>query len=347
MNKGSSQLTEKQQEERKGTLGASEIASVMGVDLYRNILDIALEKLGKIEPFEGNQFTEWGNRLEIAIAEGYADRMGNAVRYAPKGKGTIVHPKHDWMSATPDAMVYIPGQNHAVDRFLTIPGGYDVSLADRGLEVKNRGWFNRDAWGEPGTDQAPVEVVAQCQWSMGITGLKRWDIAVLLGGNNLGIYHIEFDEELFNDMVNIGHAFWHTYIVPGVLPPLDGSATATRYLNQKYSLHGMDLKEPNAEVLEDARKLHEAREKIKHWEEAKAEKENLLKEFIGNAAGIQLPKRGTITWKRPKGAEKTNWYMVAVALKRGRHKKFDQAVAIHTEMKEATRRFLPQFRGFK
>ena len=80
--------------------------------------------------------------------------------------------------------------------------------AGRGVECKNRNYFNHGEWGEPGTDEVPLEVTAQVHWSMRVTGLPRWDVAVLLGGNRLGIYHLEYDEELAQQLwLKLAEAF--------------------------------------------------------------------------------------------------------------------------------------------
>jgi putative phage-type endonuclease len=312
-------LTQEQLELRKAGIGASEVAAVCGVDPFRNALDVFLEKTGQTEPFQGNEFTEWGNRLEGVIADAYADRMGVELETS----GTVVGPC-DWMFATPDRLV------------VTAP-------KDRGVEVKNRNYFNWKEWGDPGTDEAPIEVVAQCQWTMAVTGKKKWDIAVLLGGNRLGIYHLDFDEAIAKQMIERVDTFWHENVLARVVPELDGSETSRQYLNDKWKLYGENLKAPDAETLTNALRLRDIKARLKSDETEKKVLENLIKDFIGNDLGLDLDDAGRITWKRPKASVVTKWEMVAVGLSHGRKKLHDQLVDLHSEDKGNPRRFLAQF----
>ena len=319
---GTSALTEEQLAMRGQGIGASEAPAVCNVDPYRNPLDVFLEKTGQKEPFKGNEFTEWGNRLEGVIAEAYADRMGVQLKEC----GTVTSTEHDWMFATPDRLV--------VD-------------GDRGVEVKNRNYFNWREWGEPGTDEAPIEVVAQVQWSMAVTGLRKWDIAVLLGGNRLGIYHMDFDEDIASQMVQRVGEFWHENVLARVVPELDGSETSRQYLNNKWQLYGEALTAPDEETLTNALRLRDIKARLKSDEAEKKVLENLIKDFIGNDLGIELDDAGRITWKRPKASDLTNWRMVAVGLSRGRKKLHGRLVDLHTTQKENPRRFLCQFKEQK
>jgi predicted phage-related endonuclease len=90
---------EQRLEDRRKTLGASEIPAVAGVNPHRSALDVYLEKKGLAEPFAGNAFTEWGLRMEEPIAQKYAEVIGLPVVTSD----TIV--ARGWMSATPDRLV--------------------------------------------------------------------------------------------------------------------------------------------------------------------------------------------------------------------------------------------------
>jgi predicted phage-related endonuclease len=66
--------------DRQKYLGASEIAAVLGIDKWRTPLDIYNSKLGLIAPFEGNNHTERGNRLEAIAADYYTELTGRKLR---------------------------------------------------------------------------------------------------------------------------------------------------------------------------------------------------------------------------------------------------------------------------
>lgn len=270
-------LTADQRSIRKTGLGASEIGAVAGLDPHRNALDVFLDKTGQTPPFEGNEFTRWGNRLEAVIADEYADRLGVMVR-APGV--TLRHPHEPWILATPDRIV------------LT-----DNPEVTWGLECKARGVRQADRWGEDGTDEVPHEVAAQCHWAMAVTGMVRWDVAVLIGGNEFRVYTLHRDEDVLNGLIAIGREFWFKHVVTGVHPPLDGSATAHAFMAKKYPLHSDEIVKAPSEIDSLCTELAVHRAGVKQHETEVSRLEVLLKDFIGARMGV-LASTGKVTWKQ-------------------------------------------------
>lgn len=58
---------------RQKHLGASEIASVLGLNPWKEAKELWLEKIGEKEPFKGNEHTERGSRLEPMVRAFYED----------------------------------------------------------------------------------------------------------------------------------------------------------------------------------------------------------------------------------------------------------------------------------
>jgi len=284
-------LTQEQLELRKSGLGASEMPAVMRVDRWRNPVDIYLEKTGKAEPFEGNEYTYWGNALEDKIAQRYAEENGVELVES----GTLVHPKHEWLMATPDRIVLVDPRE--------------------GLECKNRGSYNLDDWGEPGSDEVPDEVLIQCHTNMEVTGFKVWHAAVLLGGNRWHSFTLEYDKELAEQIVESAHDFWHDHVLADMCPELDGTESSSEYVANKWQTHGDLIIPATPEIYDTAEELRLVRAELKETEETKERLQNLLKDAIGEAAGVQLPNGKKITWKRPKPRQTTGWKAFAEGLK--------------------------------
>src|SRR5688500_12886522 len=95
-------FTPEQLAERRKTLGASEIGAVAGLSAKRTPLDVYAEKRGLVPPFAGNEYTEWGLRLEGAIRQKYVEVTGNLVQVVPPN---MIAPNDDWMSASPDGLI--------------------------------------------------------------------------------------------------------------------------------------------------------------------------------------------------------------------------------------------------
>ncbi len=313
-------LTAEEVEARKSSLGASDMPAVMGVNPYRSAVDVWLEKTGRVEPFAGNEFTTWGNRLEPVILDEYSERMGVEVQRNVK---KLTHPDYSWATATPDGIVDSNGDGKW------------------GVEVKNRNAHNAHAWGEPGSDEIPDEVAVQCHWSMFVSGLRRWHACALIGGNQLSIYHLEYDKTVADNLLAVGADFWENNIVADVCPVLDGSESSTNYVAGKWKKHGELIIPADVKHASVAEELREVRALIDEYKEDEARFKNLLKDFIGDAAGMSLPSGKNITWKSPKPGEKTDWKGIALMLKNEvPDGYYDEVVSAHTKVTSPSRRFL-------
>lgn len=311
---------------RRKSLGASEIAAVVGIHPYgRSALDVWLEKRGVVQAFAGNENTEWGLRLEEVIAAKYADVHGVTLMPAH----AHYHPSESWMSATPDRLA------------LSAP---EISDFCRGLELKNRNAHDAHKFGESGSDEVPVDIAAQCHWSMLVTGLTTWDVAVLIGGNRFRWFRLAYDAEIAASLQEMGHTFWHKHVLAGVEPAIDHTESWTRYIKQKFQGHTDHLRDATAEETEIVVKLRKTRDMRKKYEEEETLFENMLKNAIGDSAGILSP-AGTITWKRTKDTVGPDNGAIAVELL-SRLSEEERAAIInkHTRvLREGSRRFLPSF----
>src|SRR5665213_2163553 len=263
-------------EARRKTLGASEIPAVVGLNPHKTALDVYLEKRGLSEPFLGNEFTEWGLRMEAVIADKYADVMGVML----KTSETLTAPMDPWMSATPDRFVFLDMANGP----------------SHGLEIKNKGARQIVHWGDTGTDAVPHDIAAQCHWSMLVTGLTTWDVAVLFGGNTFRWYRLSYDDAIASTLMERGREFWFKHVEAGVEPEIDGSRAAGEYLAKRFAMHTDLVREANADELPLISSLVSTREKIHVLEEQEATAVNRLKASIGDAAGI-TSRFGRVTWK--------------------------------------------------
>lgn len=224
-------LTEEQIAMRRTGIGGSDIPAILGVDPYRGPWNVFAEKLGIAEPVD-NRFTNWGKRLERAIAGEYEDR--NAAELRP-GK-TTRHPARAWHLATPDFMCSTSSR-HAEPHW--------------GLEIKNKGFYQSAKWGEDGADETtvPEEVRVQCAWGMAVFDLDRWDAATLIGGNDYRQYRLARDLELEGLLVEVGEQFWRDHVLKKEPPPYDGSECAWAHLATRFR--------PTAKALDAGAEVHE------------------------------------------------------------------------------------------
>lgn len=199
-------LTAEQFQRRKKGLGASDLSAVVGTSPYKSWQDLFDEKAhGKKRERDPklDDLAHWGDLLEPVIRGEYAQRV--------KGRGWVVqtsdtlqHPEVEWALATPDAMI----GTEAPERYTDAAGSTDTRYnftPHHGLEIKNRGHNDKPRWAD---NHVPSEVATQAHWGMFVTGLPRWDVAALIGGNDLRIVTLLRDQELLDAMHSAADVFW-------------------------------------------------------------------------------------------------------------------------------------------
>ena len=268
---------------RQHGLGASEVAAILGLDPFRTALDVYLDKTGQVGPLPENRFMRWGKRLEAVIADEYA---ANHPERELKPSGTVTGPE-PWMLATPDRLVYGPG---------------GPSVPAWGLECKSRGHYNADAWGESGSDEVPHAVAVQCHWGMIVTALERWDVAVLLGGNDYREYTLAWDDTIARELVARARTFWFDHVQAKVHPPFTGAPSDHAFLLKTYPEHTGEMVPATVEITEKATLLQVHRAAIDRHMAEKDRLEAEIKEFIGGRLGVEGP-FGRITWTHQDPAE--------------------------------------------
>jgi putative phage-type endonuclease len=184
---------------RQSGIGGSEIAAIVGLNQYRTPMQIWESKVNPVQDEETSQPAYWGTVLEDVVAKEYALRTGNKVQRLTR---QMRHPDFEFAIANIDRAVINPAISGNVrwkDGKLT---------TDRILECKTANGFMAKQWGEAGTDSVPDAYLIQCQWYMGVTGASVCDLAVLIGGQDFRIYTIVRDDDLINDLLIQGAAFW-------------------------------------------------------------------------------------------------------------------------------------------
>lgn len=275
-------------EQRKNTLGASEVPAVLGLDRYKGAHDVWLVKKGIAPAFEGNEHTEWGLRVEPVIRQKVAETLGVEIDLP----GTLIGAE-PWMSATPDGQFVLDGD-------------------DTILEIKNKSDRQAVHWGVSGTDQVPVDISAQVYWQMMVSGISRAAIAVLFGKSDFRLYHLTRDEQAAATVLDRCRSFWFDHVVANVPPEIDGSEQITAYLRQKFSAHGNTMRDATREEDGWIAQLRDVRAEIKDLEGKENSLKNRLMAAIGEDAGI-VGRSGRVTWKAPDGVT-VSWKAVAEAL---------------------------------
>jgi len=277
-------LTDAQAELHRTGLGGSDGAAILGVHPYRSALDVYLEKRGLKPPFEGNRFTRWGNRLEAAVADAYAEETGREV-FLPEDAafaagviqehGVVRHPDHHFIMGFPDRLVFDKEKGPGV------------------LECKTTASWNAREW----DDAPPLHHQIQLQHYLLLTGYQWGSLAVLIGGNDPRFEDLPANPAFHEVYVQRLVEFYERHLrEPGVPPEPDPEKDADnlRFAYRAVAGSIVDLG-PEAEALAERYEL--IKSQIKTLETEKKEAETALKVQIGHHEVARFPSGWGYSWK--------------------------------------------------
>jgi len=267
-----------QPRQRRGFLGASEVATALGLipdsDVFARPIDIWLEKTGaeRVTPVHRGR-TEAGKRFEPVVAAWYQDLTGVPMAT----RGTLVHPEHNWIGATPD---YV--REDAINVQIKTVGA-------RG----SFSWPGINSIGDDDTlilnppDGIPDYYRVQVEWEMAVLGVEMTHLVALLGGTDLRVYEVPRDLDLWLALYENARRFWFEHVLADIPPPPDGSEAFKRYLLRKYPrVERPELEPITPEVADAARRYLKAASIEKKASAAKELAGNQLRDLIGDCAGM-------------------------------------------------------------
>lgn len=228
--------TEPWYEARRGGLGGSEIAAVVGLSKYDSAYSLWLKKAGQlngdVDLAESNEPVEWGNRLEPVIIAKYQELFPQE-RW--REGATYRHSIRRWQTGNPD-LLSEDGQHLLETKFAL----YDY------------------AWGADGTDQIPIHYRCQVTQYMDVLGIDHATLAVLIGGYDFRVYHIDFDLADALYLRQAGAAFVES-LRTGEVPAIDDSwqsKDATEWLHPEIERKDVQIDLQLARDYEEACRLY-------------------------------------------------------------------------------------------
>lgn len=188
---------------RAGKITASILGDVCGVNPWRGPLDAWLRLTRRHEedardPYAGHK--AWGHFVERELLRWYAETQGCEIAHF----GTLEHPVHPWLLATPDAA-------RAGERTL--------------VEAKSVGMRMAHHWGEA-PDGLPEYVMVQAIGQLEVCDADRVHVPASIGGAPPALYVVERDRELGAQIVEIARAFYFDHVLADDPPPVDATTSA-------------------------------------------------------------------------------------------------------------------------
>ncbi|HEY6568569.1 MAG TPA: YqaJ viral recombinase family protein [Actinomycetota bacterium] len=327
-------------EQQASGLGATDAAKILGLSRWGTPLTV-YNRIVHGDTGGQMSLSAWlGLKLERVVGEMYTTKTGQALRVDNKHHR---RPGYDWQVA------HLDFRARGNPKLL--------------VECKTRAYAT--GYGEDGTGEIPADVYVQVQHEMAVTGAERCDVAVLIGHHTFNVYPIPRADDFIDKMTERLEAFWLGNIVAKVPPLPTGHDMDSDYVKRKHPDHDDLLKPATPEQILLANRLRVARDTVKEAETQRSEVENLLKDIIGDAAGLTGP-FGEITWKKSRDSESVDWEQVAitygsviedlftianpgddpeVVARLGRAQSvYGTAVGLATTTKPGSRRFLASFK---
>lgn len=235
---------------RRGGVGGSDVAALLGLSNYASAVSVWCEKVGLIPGKDTTPRQRVGQVLEPAIAVLFHEHTGLYVA----GEQTWCQSRESpWARCTVDGFVADTPDHEAADMdALEWPLGTHQIKTDRAF-----GW-----------DEVPVNIRAQCVWEMGVTGMRHCWLSVLHGGFSFEVYEIPWDDDAAADwklMLERAELFW-SHVLDGTMPQIDGSEATADVLRALYPNHEVGVTadlDGLADIIVERAELKDAAKRVK------------------------------------------------------------------------------------
>lgn len=256
-------------EARRGSIGGSDAAAILGLNPYSSPYALWAEKTGAIEPedISDKEPVRLGVYLEDYVARRFTELTGKRVR---RENYILKNPAYPWAHANVDRLII--GEKS-------------------GLECKTTSEINlkRFRGGE-----YPENYYCQCMHYMAVTGYPKWYLAVLIGNREVRVFELLRDEDEIAALMDAERQFWGK-VTSGTPPETDGLQATGDTLDALHEGGGgcIDL----SPVSDDIRFYLALRGQIKALQEQLDGCANAVKSFMGQC---ETGKLGgiSVSWRR-------------------------------------------------
>lgn len=252
-------------------IGGSDVSIIAGINHFKSVHQLWLEKTGQIEPEQtDSEFTHFGTLLEPIVRKEFTARTGIKVR---QKNMLLQSSEYPFMFADLDGVINDNGEKAI-------------------FEAKTASAYKKEVWEEG----IPAEYMLQIQHYMAVTGANKTYIAALVGGNHFYHYEVIRDDVMISKIIAMEKYFWETYVIGGVEPIPDGSDATTAYFNDRYAISNGKMIALPDEVLPICNEYEKLSRQLKELETAKNAVGNQIKSFMKDYEVGTVGNR-KITWK--------------------------------------------------
>lgn len=252
---------------RKGGIGASDVAALIGMSDFASPMSVWTDKLGLSPIDDDNEFMEFGRRAEPMLTGYFEDRTGWTVTGQQERIEWVGNPVH---RCTLDGRAEDGGQVLGV------------------VEYKTTGF---DPWTE-----VPDAYACQVQWQMHCDERDRAWFGVL-HGRRFRTYEVPRDDRAIAMLCDVADEFWERHVLAEHPPPADAHRATAAALAEAFPepVEGETVDLSDLEWAIDLRATAKAAMSDAKFQIAKAE--NALKAAIGHAETGTLNGEPVVSWK--------------------------------------------------
>jgi putative phage-type endonuclease len=207
---------------RKGFIGGSDIAAILGISPWKTAYELWEEKT-----------TDW--------QEASSEERDKVLRRGKKLEPMVI----EMLQEEHDVWVLDRNQIHVDEEYPFLRAEIDFEYSMSYIEAGGSGVHeigNGDVktvhpmaardWGEQGTDEFPAYHGAQFQHGLGVTKRTHTKVGALIGADDLRVYEVDRDEDLIAYIRKTSVDFWFNHVIAGVPPGIQSSEDASKVLSR-------------------------------------------------------------------------------------------------------------------
>lgn len=265
-------------EYRRGGIGSSEVATIVGLNPYETPYQLWRRKLGIDPPKEETFAMTAGHYLEDAVARFWEDATGCKVIKRSAGDWLIRQEDKRYLQVSPDRTYWLSEDAKHNDNN---KGILECKTTQRKIDA----------------DDIPQHWFCQLQYQLGVAELQHGSLAWLTAGREFGYKEIDFVPEFYEYLIAEVERFWVDNIEGGKEP----ASTAPDDILLRYT-HTDPLKviEADDDVYDVYRELKRLRETAADLDAAQEALEDKLKLQLGDAETLSYHGETIATWKATK-----------------------------------------------
>ncbi len=282
---------------RENGIGASEIATIMGLNRYKSAHQLFYEKVegateqeDSIAMFMGRynedsiaDLWQYWETDQLTMMQNYAEKK--VIRKCRKINAYLINPEFPHLFASLDRVI----NKNGTDK-------------EQALELKTISAFSSDQW----ISGIPPQYIVQLQQQLLVADLEEGELCILKDGRYMEVYSFRRNEEIINSIIEQSTKFWNNVLEARKLnlqgcpfehlePEIDHIEAYADFLNEKFTATPQKA-EPIDEMYIAGMQYLECNEDEKAIKLEKTRLTNIIKAYMGNASLIDFGPDGKITW---------------------------------------------------